>query len=81
MSIDPSDVQKPYAQEGGMPLLAKVWDGSEGRVGDNLGYNLCFAIDTSVRRAVVDTVENDYRYELEEGASGEDLEGPVFHQD
>lgn len=26
-----------------------------------------FAIDTSVRRTVVDTVENDYRYELEEG--------------
>ena len=44
VSIDPSDVQKPYAQEGGMPLLAKVWDGSEGRVGDNLGYNLCFAV-------------------------------------
>lgn len=44
VSIDPSDAQKPYAQEGGMPLLAKVWDGSEGRVGDNLGYNLCFAI-------------------------------------
>ena len=44
VSVDPSDVQKPYAQEGGMPLLAKVWDGSEGRVGDNLGYNLCFAV-------------------------------------
>lgn len=44
VSIDPSDVQKPYAQEDGMPLLAKVWDGSEGRLGDNLGYNLCFAV-------------------------------------
>jgi len=44
VSIDPSDVQKPYAQEDGMPMLAKVWDGSEGRVGDNLGYNLCFAV-------------------------------------
>ena len=44
VSVDPSDVQKPYAREGGMPLLAKVWDGSEGRVGDNLGYNLCFAV-------------------------------------
>jgi len=44
VSIDPSDVQKPYAREDGMPLLAKVWDGSEGRVGDNLGYNLCFAV-------------------------------------
>jgi len=43
VSIDPSDIQKPYAQEDGMPLLAKVWDGSKGRVGDNLGYNLCFA--------------------------------------
>ena len=41
VSIDPSDIQKPYAQDGGMP--AKVWDGSKGRVGDNLGYNLCFA--------------------------------------
>ena len=38
VSIDPSDIQKPYAQDGGMPLLAKVWDGSKGRVGDNLGY-------------------------------------------
>lgn len=43
VSIDPSDIQKPYARDGGMPLLAKVWDGSRGRVGDNLGYNLCFA--------------------------------------
>ena len=44
ISIDPSDLQKPYAHEDGMPLLAKVWDGSKGRVGDNLGYNLCFAV-------------------------------------
>lgn len=43
VSIDPSDIQKPYARDGGMPLLAKVWDGCRGRVGDNLGYNLCFA--------------------------------------
>ena len=40
-----------------------------------------FAIDTSVRRTVVDTVENDYRYELEEGPSGDDLEGLVSRQD
>lgn len=40
--IDPTDVQKPYAEK--MPYLAKVWDGSEGKVGDNLGYTLCMAI-------------------------------------
>jgi len=49
VSIDPSDIQKPYAQDGGMPLLAKVWDGSKGRVGDNLGYNLCFATASMAR--------------------------------
>ena len=54
VSIDPSDIQKPYAQEDGMPLLAKVWDGSKGRVGDNLGYNLCFATATpSMSRRIV----------------------------
>ena len=54
VSIDPSDIQKPYAQEGGMPLLAKVWDGSKGRVGDNLGYNLCFAAASpSMSRRIV----------------------------
>ena len=54
VSIDPSDIQKPYAQEGGMPLLAKVWDGSRGHVGDNLGYNLCFATATpSMSRRIV----------------------------
>ena len=54
VSIDPSDIQKPYAQEGGMPFLAKVWDGSRGRVGDNLGYNLCFATATpSMSRRIV----------------------------
>ena len=54
VSIDPSDIQKPYAREGGMPLLAKVWDGSRGRVGDNLGYNLCFATATpSMSRRIV----------------------------
>lgn len=40
--IDPTDVQKPYAEK--MPYLAKVWDGSKGKVGDNLGYTLCMAI-------------------------------------
>ena len=40
-----------------------------------------FAIDTSVRRTVVDTVENDYRYELEEDPSDDDLEGQVFQAD
>ena len=34
--LDPSDVQKPYAKK--MEHLAKVWDGSKGEVGDNLGY-------------------------------------------
>ena len=54
VSIDPSDIQKPYAQEGGMPFLAKVWDGSKGRVGDNLGYDLCFATATpSMSRRIV----------------------------
>ena len=54
VSIDPSDIQKPYAREGGMPLLAKVWDGSRSRVGDNLGYNLCFATATpSMSRRIV----------------------------
>ena len=43
VSIDPSDIQKPYTRDGGMPLLAKAWDGGRGRVGDNLGYNLYFA--------------------------------------
>lgn len=40
--VDPSDIQKEYAKN--MPYLAKVWDGSKGRVGDNLGYTLCMAI-------------------------------------
>lgn len=40
--VDPTDVQKTYAEK--MPYLAKVWDGSEGKVGDNLGYTLCMAI-------------------------------------
>ena len=54
VSIDPSDIQKPYARDCGMPLLAKVWDGSRGRVGDNLGYNLCFATATpSMSRRIV----------------------------
>ena len=37
--VDPTDVQKEYADK--MPYLAKVWDGSKGRGGDNLGYTLC----------------------------------------
>lgn len=50
--IDPTDVQKPYAEK--MPYLAKVWDGSEGKVGDNLGYTLCMAIacENGCRRIV-----------------------------
>lgn len=40
--VDPTDVQKAYAER--MPYLAKVWDGSRGRVGDNLGYTLCMAV-------------------------------------
>ena len=40
--IDPSDIQKPYAKK--MPYLAKVWDGSRGEVGENLGYWGCMAI-------------------------------------
>lgn len=50
--IDPTDVQKPYAEK--MPYLAKVWDGSKGKVGDNLGYTLCMAIacENGCRRIV-----------------------------
>ena len=40
--LDPSDVQKPYARK--MEYLAKVWDGSRGEVGDNLGYWGCMAV-------------------------------------
>lgn len=40
--IDPSDIQKGYARK--MPYLAKVWDGSKGGVGDNLGYSGCMAV-------------------------------------
>ena len=40
--LDPSDVQKPYAKK--MEHLAKVWDGSKGEVGDNLGYWGCMAV-------------------------------------
>ena len=40
--IDPSDIQKDYARK--MPYLAKVWDGSKGDVGDNLGYSGCMAV-------------------------------------
>ena len=34
--LDPSDVQKPYAKK--MQYLSKVWDGSKGEVGENLGF-------------------------------------------
>ena len=44
--IDPSDVQKPYARK--MEHLAKVWDGSKGDVGDNLGYWGCMAVACEV---------------------------------
>ena len=40
--LDPSDVQKPYAKK--MEHLAKVWDGSKGDVGDNLGFWGCMAV-------------------------------------
>ena len=40
--IDPSDIQKPFARK--MECLAKVWDGSKGEVGDNLGYHGCMAV-------------------------------------
>lgn len=40
--LDPSDIQKEYAEC--MPYLAKVWDGSKGKVGNNLGYSGCMAI-------------------------------------
>ena len=40
--LDPSDVQKPYAKK--MEYLAKVWDGSKGDVGDNLGFWGCMAV-------------------------------------
>ena len=40
--LDQSDVQKPYARK--MEHLAKVWDGSKGEVGDNLGYWDCMAV-------------------------------------
>ena len=40
--LDPSDVQKPYAKK--MQYLSKVWDGSKGEVGDNLGFWGCMAV-------------------------------------
>ena len=50
--LDPSDVQKPYAKK--MEHLAKVWDGSRGEVGDNLGYWGCMAVacDSGGRRPI-----------------------------
>lgn len=39
---DPSDVQKPYAKK--TEHLARVWDGSKGEVGDNLGFWGCMAV-------------------------------------
>lgn len=40
--VDPSDIQKAYARK--MDYLAKVWDGSRGDVGENLGYSGCMAV-------------------------------------
>jgi len=40
--VDPSDIQKPYATQ--MEFLSKVWDGSRGDVGENLGYYGCMAV-------------------------------------
>lgn len=40
--LDPSDCQKPYAKK--MEYLEKVWDGSKGEVGTNLGYHGCMAV-------------------------------------
>ena len=40
--VDPSDIQKPYARQ--MDFLSKVWDGSKGEVGSNLGYYGCMAV-------------------------------------
>ena len=40
--VDPSDIQKAYATQ--MDFLSKVWDGSKGVVGDNLGYYGCMAV-------------------------------------
>ena len=35
-------MQKPYAKK--MEYLSKVWDGSKGDVGDNLGFWGCMAV-------------------------------------
>ena len=43
--IDPTDIQKLYAKK--MLFLGKVWDGSQSKVGSNLGYNCCLAIACS----------------------------------
>lgn len=40
--VDPSDIQKQYARR--MEYLSKVWDGSRGEVGGNLGYSGCMAV-------------------------------------
>ena len=40
--VDPSDIQKPYATQ--MDFLSKVWDGSKGDIGENLGYYGCMAV-------------------------------------
>ena len=48
----PTDIQKDYARR--MPYPAKVWDGSLGRVGDNLGYAGCAAVACELdRREIV----------------------------
>jgi len=50
--VDPSDIQKPYARQ--MDFLSKVWDGSKGDVGSNLGYYGCMAVacDNGGRRPI-----------------------------
>ena len=40
--LDGTDIQKAYAER--MEHLAKVWDGSEGKVGEGLGYTCCMAV-------------------------------------
>lgn len=50
--LDPTDIQKDYAKK--MPYLAKVWDGSRGCVGENLGYGGCAAVACELdRRKIV----------------------------
>ena len=61
--LDPSDVQKPYAKK--MEHLAKVWDGSKGEVGDNLGYWGCMAVACECRMRYREVVTFDHHGEPE----------------